>query len=98
MATGADFRLPQTEGRRPRGFAWSTRYVDLLFPIANRDLAVRTRISEVINMLRPMAGLFAPWIVGRVILEAVRRRIAPPAPPPSPPALPPADAIADGAA
>ncbi|MEW6270739.1 MAG: FAD-dependent monooxygenase [Thermodesulfobacteriota bacterium] len=91
MATGADFRLGTTEGKRPFGFAWSSRYMDELFRATYDDVALRTLVSEVMNMLRPPAALFTPRVAAKVALRALRRGFKPPAPASDVPAFPPQD-------
>jgi 2-polyprenyl-6-methoxyphenol hydroxylase-like FAD-dependent oxidoreductase len=92
LATGADFRLATTAGKRPLGFGLTTRFMDALFSTASHDVEVRHRVSEVINMLVPPARLFDPWVVGRVARASLGRLFAAPgggaaAPiPPMPPA------------
>jgi 2-polyprenyl-6-methoxyphenol hydroxylase-like FAD-dependent oxidoreductase len=74
MATGADFRFPETTGERPKGTQLFDSYMRTLFAIAPDDARVRLRVGEVINMLKLPSSFFSPDIVVRVALGALRRR------------------------
>ncbi|MBI3302019.1 MAG: hypothetical protein HYZ72_08080 [Deltaproteobacteria bacterium] len=75
LATGADFRFPETEGQRPTFGRLFDPYMDALFKTGNDDLVVRRRIGEVLNMLKPPSAFFEPQILGRVALGSLRRRL-----------------------
>ena len=72
MATGADFRHPETEGVRPQGARLFDPYMNALFAAAAQDSVVRRRLVEVIHMLKAPPALFAPTIVSRVALATAR--------------------------
>ena len=75
LATGADFRFPATEGNQSAGSRVLDPYMKALFATAIDDHVVRRRLSQVINMLKPPSVFFTPPIMGRVALNALRRRV-----------------------
>jgi 2-polyprenyl-6-methoxyphenol hydroxylase-like FAD-dependent oxidoreductase len=75
LATGADFRFPGTDGRRPFGTSLFRPYFDALVLATRRDRVVHRRLFEVMHMLRPVSSFFAPRIVGRVVADAIRARL-----------------------
>src|SRR5712692_2351408 len=74
LATGADFRFPETEGQRPSGGKLFNPYMDALFKAGNDDLVLRRRVGAVLKMLNPPSSFFEPTIISRVALWALRRR------------------------
>jgi 2-polyprenyl-6-methoxyphenol hydroxylase-like FAD-dependent oxidoreductase len=80
LAIGADFRLPSTEGERPRGAALANAYVYELFWASFADVVVRDTVIDVMHMLRSATAFFTPWMVARVCRAALRRRLATAAP------------------
>jgi len=72
MATGADFRYPETEGVRPQGARLFDPYMNALFAAAAQDSVVRHRLVEVIHMLKAPSALFAPTVASRVALATAR--------------------------
>lgn len=72
MATGADFRFPETTGTRPPFYDLSTRYLDALFAASGDDEALRTTLGNVIHMLRPARDLFSPASLWRVLRARMR--------------------------
>ncbi len=89
MATGADFAVPETVGKRPLS-SW------LFGPILNRillaamdDPVVRDRMGEVFNMLKPPSALFDAPILGRSLLATARRAVKRRSRPAQIPAMPP---------
>jgi 2-polyprenyl-6-methoxyphenol hydroxylase-like FAD-dependent oxidoreductase len=94
LATGADFRSPETEGKRPLGSRIFDPYMKTLFLTAASDEALRRRISEVLNMLRPPSAFFELPIVGRVAIGSLRRLLKAKAMPDQPiPAMPPTPVV-----
>ncbi|MEW6299728.1 MAG: 2-polyprenyl-6-methoxyphenol hydroxylase-like oxidoreductase [Thermodesulfobacteriota bacterium] len=90
LATGADFRFPETEGKRSLSSRLFDPYMKALFAAAATDAVLRHRIGEVLHMLRPPAAFFSPPIVGRVALGTAYRLLTPRHPGDQPiPALPP---------
>jgi 2-polyprenyl-6-methoxyphenol hydroxylase-like FAD-dependent oxidoreductase len=75
LATGADFRFPGTEGKRPFGTNLFRPYFDALVLATWRDRVVHRRLFEVMHMLRPVSSFFAPRIVGHVAAHALRSRL-----------------------
>ncbi|MGH7822781.1 MAG: hypothetical protein ACREQ9_23735, partial [Candidatus Binatia bacterium] len=89
LATGADLRLPETQGPRPLGASLFGRYMDSLFLATREDPLVHLRLFEVLQMLRPVSALLSPAIAARVAARSLRRR---PADRRVSPALPPTEA------
>jgi 2-polyprenyl-6-methoxyphenol hydroxylase-like FAD-dependent oxidoreductase len=89
LATGADFRFPQTEGERPLGSRLFDPYMRALFAAAVDDVVLRRRVGEVLNMLKPPASFFALPILARVALGSVRRLFTPSSDGQPIPAMPP---------
>ena len=85
LATGEDFRFPQTEGKRPRGLHllhWYTRRVNEL---TGSDPVIAGLFYQVLHLLKPPTVLFSPRIVWAVLARELASRRHKPA------ALPPAD-------
>lgn len=76
LATGADFRVPGTVGTRPPAAGLVNRYLDAFLQAAHDDARAMVRMGEVINMLREPSALFAPGMVARVGVRALRRALA----------------------
>jgi 2-polyprenyl-6-methoxyphenol hydroxylase-like FAD-dependent oxidoreductase len=75
LATGADFRFPETEGQRLRSGKLFGAYIDAMFKTGRDDLVVRRCIGEVLNMLKPPSAFFAPAMVVRVAKWALKRKL-----------------------
>lgn len=77
MATGEDYRYPETEGGSPgvmtRFMHW---YMDRVLELATREVAVRSVLLQVFSMLIPPSALFR-----REILFSVIRQVLKPAAP-----------------
>ncbi len=72
FAAADDLRLPATDGKRSvsvRLFNW---YRPKLVACPDRDIAAC--LAEVTHLLKPIGALFAPRVVARVVLAAMRRR------------------------
>jgi hypothetical protein len=73
MATGEDYRYPETEGGSPgvmtRFMHW---YMDRVMQLATRDVAVRSVLLQVFNLLIPPPALFRRAILFAVIGEAIK--------------------------
>ncbi len=67
LATGADFRFPATEGKRPRVSHLISPYLEKLFRAGDDDAVIRKQTGEVLNLLKMPPALFAPHITARVI-------------------------------
>jgi 2-polyprenyl-6-methoxyphenol hydroxylase-like FAD-dependent oxidoreductase len=75
LATGADFRFPETEGERSSTLArLFDPYLQTLFRAAADDVVLRRKIGEVLNMLKPPAAFFELSVMSRVALASLRRR------------------------
>jgi len=73
MATGADFRIPETVGQRPALLSLVTAYMDAVFAASMEDAVVRREIVEVINLLKTPAALFALPVIVRAAMSTARR-------------------------
>jgi len=73
LATGADFRFPETEGERPTGARLFDPYMRTLFALSSEDNLLHRRVGEVLNMLEPPSALFTLPIVSRVVMGSFRR-------------------------
>jgi 2-polyprenyl-6-methoxyphenol hydroxylase-like FAD-dependent oxidoreductase len=74
LATGADFRIPGTEGKRPMINRVIDPLLGKMFLVANDDPEIGDRIGEVINMMKPPSALFEPSLL-RLIAKAWSRRL-----------------------
>jgi 2-polyprenyl-6-methoxyphenol hydroxylase-like FAD-dependent oxidoreductase len=73
FAAADDLRLPATVGKRTasaRLFTWYRGEA-----VACPDPRVGARLAEVTQFVSPMSSLFAPRVVARVLVAALRRRI-----------------------
>ncbi|HEY6395745.1 MAG TPA: FAD-dependent monooxygenase [Candidatus Binataceae bacterium] len=75
LATGADFRFPGTEGKRPIASRIFDPIFGKLFDLQKDDDVIRERVGDVINMLLPPAALAEPAMLARIATGAVRRMI-----------------------
>jgi 2-polyprenyl-6-methoxyphenol hydroxylase-like FAD-dependent oxidoreductase len=69
MATGEDFRYPQTEGQRPPGTRLLHWYTGQIHALTAHDTGVLVQFLHVMNMLKPPTALFAPAMVRRVLAQ-----------------------------
>lgn len=76
LATGADFRFPNTEGQPSRVSHVIGPYMETLFQAGDEDSVVRIQVSRVLNMLKMPPALFAPHIVARVAWWALKRKLS----------------------
>jgi 2-polyprenyl-6-methoxyphenol hydroxylase-like FAD-dependent oxidoreductase len=77
LATGADYRVPQTAGGAPSPtMRLSHRYLDRALRAATRDSAVRLALMEVLHLVKPPATLFRPDVLWRVLAPATTARPA----------------------
>jgi 2-polyprenyl-6-methoxyphenol hydroxylase-like FAD-dependent oxidoreductase len=76
IATGADFMVPQTVGKRPLASRVTVPYFRAFFEAAMDDLVLVKQFIEVVNVVRPASALFAPSIVARVAAGTMRRWLA----------------------
>ncbi|MDQ2807151.1 MAG: FAD-dependent monooxygenase [Chloroflexota bacterium] len=86
MATGEDFRYPQTEGQHPPGLGLLHWYTGQIHALAAHDSRVLVQFLHVMNMLKAPTALFAPPIAWRVLRAQFRRPAAPVAVAVAPPA------------
>lgn len=75
IATGADFRFPETVGPRSPGMWLFNRYVDELFLTAMEDPELLRTVIEVMHLLQPPSALFGPTAAARTALGFVRRLV-----------------------
>lgn len=76
LATGEDFRYPETEGKRPKGLRllhWYTRRVNEL---TGADPVIAGLFYQVLHLLKPPSVLFSPRVVRAVLTRelATHRR------------------------
>jgi 2-polyprenyl-6-methoxyphenol hydroxylase-like FAD-dependent oxidoreductase len=74
LATGADFRIPGTEGRQSLVSRVTAPLLGKMFEVADDEPAIGERIGEVINMMKPPSALFEPPLL-RMIAKAWLRRL-----------------------
>lgn len=67
MATGADLRHPEVEGRRTAGWRLLNRYINRLLTVAHRDPLVADAFLRVNAMVAPPQHLLRPRIASRVL-------------------------------
>ncbi len=67
MATGEDFRYPQTSGVRPFGIKLVNKYVAQVHKATTKDEVVCGAFLKVIALLKPPTSLFSPKIFWRVL-------------------------------
>ncbi len=69
MATSEDFRFPETEGRRPRGWPAMQWLMDRFIAASNDDPLAMTRFLQVMHMhRRPVRALADPRVLGTMLL------------------------------
>ena len=73
FAAADDLRLPATVGTRSVSMRLFNWYRPKL--IACSDRQVGARLGELTHLVRPMSSLFAPRVVSRVLVAAMRRRM-----------------------
>jgi 2-polyprenyl-6-methoxyphenol hydroxylase-like FAD-dependent oxidoreductase len=72
LATGDDFRYPETEGGRPGVMTrLMHRYVDQVMYTANENAPVFLAFFEVAQLLKPPTVLFQPHIAARVMARII---------------------------
>jgi 2-polyprenyl-6-methoxyphenol hydroxylase-like FAD-dependent oxidoreductase len=67
MATGEDFRYPQTIGTRPAAINLINKYVAQIHKATTKDEVVCAAFLKVMGLLKPPALLFHPAILWRVL-------------------------------
>ncbi len=75
LATGADFQLPWTVGKRPLGDSVISRYTEALLLASKRELPLRPLLFEVFHLLRPLSSLEQPAVVARVLRQQIVKQI-----------------------
>src|SRR5579863_6352444 len=75
LATGADFRIAGTEGKRPLVSRVLDPMLGRMFEVANDDPIIGDRIAEVINMIKPPSALFEISLLARIAKAWSRRLI-----------------------
>ena len=74
LATGEDFRYPQTVGKRPPGTSLLHWYMGRVHELVASDHRATLRFYEVMNMLKPPLALFEPHILFAVLFKGRRQR------------------------
>jgi len=75
LATGADFRIPGTEGKQSLVSRVTAPLFGKMFDVANDDPAIGERIGEVINMMKPPSALFEAPLLGMIAKAWLRRLV-----------------------
>lgn len=74
LATGEDYRYPETVGGSPtRMTRFMHRYMDHVVELATRSVPVRKALLLAFNMLVPPTALFRPRVLFRVLLNIVKK-------------------------
>lgn len=76
IASGADFRLPDTEGKRPRFSHLIGPYLEILFRAGDDDAVIRKRTLEVGHLLKAPSALFAPDVTARVLKWWLQQKVS----------------------
>jgi 2-polyprenyl-6-methoxyphenol hydroxylase-like FAD-dependent oxidoreductase len=71
ITTGEDYRYPEVEGTRPRGFGLICRYMQRAHRAAARDPVILRRFFEVASLLAPPTAMMSPGIAWRVLVGGV---------------------------
>ena len=75
LATGEDYRYPETEGgRRNAVTRLMHRYMDQVMFVANQDAQVFTTFFEVGQLLKPVTAFFRPGIMMKVLKKSIKRK------------------------
>jgi 2-polyprenyl-6-methoxyphenol hydroxylase-like FAD-dependent oxidoreductase len=74
LATGEDFRYPETEGKRPVGVSLINWYMGRVHALAASNPRVTLSFYEVMHLLTPPTVLFAPSMLFAVLFKGQRRR------------------------
>ncbi|HJU92425.1 MAG TPA: FAD-dependent monooxygenase [Pyrinomonadaceae bacterium] len=73
LATGEDYRYPETVGGSPSLMTkFMHRYMDHVVQLATRSVVVRKVLLRAFNMLVPPTALFQPRVLFRVLVEVFR--------------------------
>ena len=75
LATGADFRFPETVGERPKGNKLFSMYLENMFRAGNEDIVIRRQVGQVLNMLKPPSAFFTPSMIARVGKWLLKRKL-----------------------
>jgi 2-polyprenyl-6-methoxyphenol hydroxylase-like FAD-dependent oxidoreductase len=81
MATGEDYRYPNTDGAGPGVMTkFMHRYMEHVLRLATQNVAVRSVLLRAFNILVPPATLFQPRVLFRVLLQMLSPVREPPQP------------------
>jgi 2-polyprenyl-6-methoxyphenol hydroxylase-like FAD-dependent oxidoreductase len=73
LATGEDYRYPETVGGSPSLMTkFMHRYMDQVVQLATRSVEVRKVLLRAFNMLIPPTALFQPRVLFRVLLQVLK--------------------------
>ena len=73
LATGEDYRYPETVGGSPSLMTkFMHRYMDRVVRLATRSVEVRRILLQAFNMLIPPTALFQPRVLFRVLLQVLK--------------------------
>ena len=88
LSTTEDFRYPEVSGHRPFGIRFAHWYTAHVHRLTASDDDVYRRFARVMNLLEPPSHLFHPSVLGKVFMQALRRRNLEPGPRPCLPEAP----------
>lgn len=71
LATGEDFRYPQTEGKRSRLNGFLNWYTARIFELSAHDPIVVSKFFQVMHLQKPPTILFHPYVVWQVLKQGV---------------------------
>ncbi len=75
LATGEDYRYPETVGGSPGLMTrFMHRYMDHVVQLATQSVVVRKVLLQAFNMLVPPTALFQPRVLFRVLLQVFKPR------------------------
>lgn len=73
LATGEDYRYPETVGGAPSLMTkFMHRYMDHVVQLATHSIVVRKVLLRAFNMLTPPTALFQPRVLFRVLLQVLK--------------------------
>ena len=76
LAANADFAYPQTKGERPADLAERAQYAKALDALCEEDVDLQILVTEVFNLVKPLAALRANPLRARVIAQIGKQCIA----------------------
>ncbi len=77
LAANADFAYPQTKGERPPDLQKGAQYSTALEELCAEDVQVHILVTEVFNLVKPLAALRADPLRSRVIAQIGKPSVGP---------------------